>query len=114
MKVISWNARGLNSQMKRRLLKKKVQKNKPDIIFVQETKCASSTIHNISKKLGKHMEYMETASNGWEGGLITLWNLQVINILSSEATRSFIAVEAQVVGNSDTYLCTNVYRPHKL
>lgn len=60
------------------------------------------------------MEYLETASNGWEGGLITLWNTQVIKILSSEAARSFIAVEAQVVGNSETYLCTNVYGPQKL
>eukprot|EP00253_Pinus_taeda_P010667 PITA_10667 len=97
MKVISWNARGLNSQMKQRLLKKKVQKNKPDIIFVQETKCASSTIRNISKKLGKHMEYMETTSSGWEGGLVTLWDPQVIKVISSEATRSFIVVEAQML-----------------
>lgn len=114
MKVISWNARGLNSQMKQCVLKNKVQKNKPDIIFVQETKCASSTIHNISKKLGKHMEYMETTSSGWEGGLVTLWDPQVIKVLSSEVTRSLIAIEALVVGNSKTYLCTNVYGPQKL
>lgn len=34
--------------------------------------------------------------------------------LSFEAVRSFIIVEAQVVGNSETYLCTNVYGPQKL
>jgi len=111
MKILSWNARGLNSQTKQRLLNKKVQKEQPDIVFVQETKCSSSTIFNISKKLGKHMEYLEIASNGWKGDLITLWNPQVIKILSFEATRSFIVVEAQVVGNSETYLCTNVYGP---
>ena len=71
MKVISWNARGLNSQAKQRLLKRKVQREKPDIIFVQETKCASNIIDNVSKKLGKQMKYMETASYGWEGGLVT-------------------------------------------
>lgn len=60
------------------------------------------------------MEYVETTRNGWYGGLITPWNPQVIRILSSDATRSFIAVEAQVVGNSETYLCTNVYSPQKL
>ena len=111
MKVISWNARGLNSQLKQWLLKKKVQKENLDIIFVQETKCKSSTIHNVSKKLGKHMEYMETTSHGWEGGLITLWDPRVIKILSSEATVSFIAIEAQMIGNLETYLCTNVYGP---
>ena len=68
MKVISWNARGLNSQTKQRLLKRKLQKENPDIIFVQETKCASNIIDNVSKKLGRQMKYMETTSHGWEGG----------------------------------------------
>lgn len=111
MKVISWNARGLNRQIEQVLLKRKVQKEKTDIIFVQETKCASNTIYNASKKLGRQMEYLETASHGWEGGLVTLWNPHVIKILSFEATRSFIAIEVQVIGNSETYLCTNVYGP---
>lgn len=114
MKVISWNARGLNSQAKQRLLKRKVQKEKPDIIFVQETKYTSNIIDNISRKLGKQMRYMETASHGWEGGFVTLWDPRVINILSAEATRSFISLEIQVIGDSETYLCTNVYGPQKL
>jgi len=84
MKFLSWNARGLNSQSKQRLLQKKVQKEQPDIVFVQETKCSSNMVVNISKKLGKRMDYLEIASNGWEGGLVILWNPQVIQILSSE------------------------------
>jgi len=68
----------------------------------------------ISKKLGKCMEYLETTSNGWEGGLIILWNPQVIQLLSSEVARSYIVIEVKVVGNSKTYLCTNVYGPQKL
>lgn len=55
------------------------------------------------------MEYLEIASNGWEGGLIILWNPPVIQLISSEVARSYIAIEVQVVGNSKTYLCTNVY-----
>jgi len=78
MKVLSWNARGLNSQTKQYLLKKKVQKEQPDIVFVQETKCTSNTAGNINKKLGKRMEYLETTSNGWEGGLVIMWNPQLI------------------------------------
>eukprot|EP00253_Pinus_taeda_P034305 PITA_34305 len=114
MRVISWNVRGLNGQTKQRLLKRKVQKEKTDIIFVQETKCASNIIKNVSRKLGRQMEYMETDSHGWEGGLVTWWNPHVIKIFSSEATRHFIALEVQVIGNSETYLCINVYGPQKL
>jgi len=113
MKVLSWNARGLNSQTKQHLLKKKVQKEQPDIVFVQETKYSSNTIVNISKKLGKRMEYFEIESNGWEGDLVILWNPQVIQLLSFEVAKSYIAIEVQVVGNLETYLCTNVYGPQK-
>ena len=31
-----------------------------------------------------------------------------------EAARSFIATEVQITGNSDTYLCINVYSPQRL
>lgn len=68
----------------------------------------------VVKKLGKRMEYLEIASNGWEGGLVILWTPQVIQLLSYEATKSYISIEIQVVGNSETYLCTNVYGPQKL
>ena len=57
------------------------------------------------------MEYLKIDSNGWEGGLIILWNPQVTHLLSSEAAKSYISIEVQVVGNSETYLCTNVYGP---
>eukprot|EP00253_Pinus_taeda_P036718 PITA_36718 len=71
-------------------------------------------MENISKKLGKQMEYLETASSGWEGGLAILWNPQILQLISSEAARSHISIEVQMVGNPTTYLCTNVYGPQKL
>eukprot|EP00253_Pinus_taeda_P030678 PITA_30678 len=114
MKVISWNVRGLNGQTKQRLLKRKVQKEKSDIIFVQGTKSASNIIKEVSRKLGRRMDYMETDSQGWEGDLVTWWNPHVIKILSLEATRQFIALELQIIGNSEIYLCINVYGPQRL
>ena len=111
MKIISWNARGLDSQAKQRLLKRKFQKEKPDIMFIQETKCAINHMVNISKRLGKPIEFIEVASQGWEGGITTLWDTRVVGILSMEATRSFVATEVQMIGNYETYSCINVYGP---
>ena len=88
MKIISWNTRGLNSQVKQRLLKRKLQQEKPDIMLIQETKCATDQLENITKKLGKSIKYIESASHGWEGGIATLWDSRVIEITSMEATRS--------------------------
>jgi len=72
MKIISWNARGLNNQAKHGILKRKFQKEKPDIIFIQETKCDNTSMANFSKRLGKYIDYMEVESPGWEGGLVTI------------------------------------------
>ena len=85
MKIISWNERGLNSQAKQRLLKRKFQQEKPDIMFIQETKCATNQMENINKRLGKPIKYIDVASQGWEGGINTLWDTRVIDIISMEA-----------------------------
>jgi len=61
-------------------------------------------MENISKKLGKRMDYIETESNGMEGGLAILWNPQVLQLLSSEVARSHISIEFQMVWNPNTYL----------
>jgi len=83
-------------------------------MFIQETKCASNQLENITKKLGKTIKYIDIASQGWEGGIATLWDSRVIEIISMEATRSYIATEFQLTGNSETYLCINVYGPQRL
>ena len=71
MKILSWNARGLNNHRKQRLLRKKVKNENPDMIFLQETKCSSQKMKGINKNLGKRMDYTEVEGNGMEGGLAT-------------------------------------------
>eukprot|EP00253_Pinus_taeda_P007220 PITA_07220 len=97
MKIVSWNTRGLNSLAKQRLLQRKFQKEKSDIMFIQETKCATTHMGNINKKLGKPIDFIEVASQRWEGGITTLWDTRVVRVLSMEATRSYIATKIQVI-----------------
>eukprot|EP00253_Pinus_taeda_P008564 PITA_08564 len=100
MKIVSWNARGLNSQAKQRLLKRKFQRENSEIMFIQETKCATNHMVNISKRLGKPIDFIEVASQGWEGGITTLWDTRIVSFLSMEATRSFIAMDVQMIGET--------------
>ena len=60
------------------------------------------------------MEYMEVEGNGMEGGLATLWNPHSLHLISAEASRSYISLEMQIIGESNTYLCTNIYIPQRL
>eukprot|EP00253_Pinus_taeda_P026308 PITA_26308 len=84
------------------------------MMFIQETKCSSSLIKSISQKLGKPLDFIEVASTDWEGGITTFWDSRTISFLASEATHAYIATEIQITGNSETYLCVNVYGPQRL
>jgi len=59
---------------------------------------------NISRKLGKRMDYLEISSNGWEVGMPIMWNPQVIQLICSEAARYNISIEVQILGNLETYI----------
>jgi len=50
MKLISWNIRGLNNPRKDRLLKNMLMQEKPNILFLQETKCNSTVLEKIAAK----------------------------------------------------------------
>jgi len=114
MNIISWNSRGLNSQSKQRILKRKMQKYSPEIVFLQETKCNKISIDSLRLKLGRYYEVLEVESQGRVGGLATVCDSRKIHLLSAEAYKHFIALEVQPSGNSSSFLCINTYSPQKL
>eukprot|EP00253_Pinus_taeda_P010390 PITA_10390 len=83
-------------------------------MFLQETKCSISSMARITKKIRRHINFLEVESKGREGGLVTLWDTREIQILSAEANKHFIAMKAQPTGNSESFLCVNVYGPQKI
>lgn len=51
MKTVSWNIRGCNSPLKKQLSKRKINKEKLTIVFLQETKCRSEEMIKITKRV---------------------------------------------------------------
>ena len=49
-----------------------------------------------------------------ERGLVTFWNPYSFHLVNAEATRSYVSLEMQIIGEPGTYLCTNVYGPQRL
>ena len=43
-----------------------------------------------------------------------LWNPQKINIIDAEASRDYLSMVIQPVGDKEIYLVTNVYGPQRL
>ena len=40
MNIISWNIKGLNGLTKKRMMKTKIQQDKPIVLFIRESKCS--------------------------------------------------------------------------
>jgi exonuclease III len=114
MKVITWNIRGLNNPRKQRILKNKLKVEKPDICFIQETKCTSEKMVQISKANWNIYNVLNIDSQNVVGGILTLWNPQKVEFLSAEATKHYLSVIMQVIGSPERVMCTNVYGPQLL
>jgi exonuclease III len=74
MKMLSWNIRGLNARSKQGLLWERIMKEQPDILLLQETKCAGEEASQILKKCWKQANLVEVDAKGAAGGLVVLWN----------------------------------------
>jgi hypothetical protein len=57
--------------------------------------------------------YKMVAIGGYqmEGGILTLWNPQVLSLIEAKVTRHTLTVHMQIIGNKEVILCTNVYGP---
>ena len=91
-----------------------MKEEKPDMIFIQETKCLVEKIREIHSKWLIKYEYLEVKVDEATGGILTLWNPQKLGILHAKASRNYLSVVIQPLGDKEVYLLTNVYGPQKL
>ncbi|GLU05148.1 hypothetical protein SLE2022_222640 [Rubroshorea leprosula] len=75
MKVISFNVRGLGSMLKRKEIAKLVRKERPDFLFIQETKLEEVDVA-LCKMLwnSDDFDWVMGKSVGSSGGLLSIWN----------------------------------------
>lgn len=111
MKLVSWNVRGLNSPGKLRMLKNMIKMEKPQICFLQETKCNSSTIDSIFAKAWPGSQTAAVDASGALGGLAIAWNTQAIALSDLHASHHFIQAAFHMLGTNIHGNLTNVYFP---
>ena len=71
MKYISWNCRGLGSNLKEEALKDIVILYKPEVLLTQETKLEESVLLQASKVFWKKGQAKAVSSRGASGGIAT-------------------------------------------
>jgi len=113
MKLTTWNIKGLGSKKKQRNLKSGMKEEKPDMIFIQETKCSVEKIREIHSKWLTKYEYLEVKANKIARGILTLWNPHKLGILDAKAFRNYLSVVIQPLGDKEVYLIINFHGPQK-
>ena len=111
MKIISWNIRGCNHQRKLKTLGRKLRMEKPDVLYLQETKCSFETMMRIGPKVWKGNIVMAIDSAGMGGGIVILWDPSRIDL--SEWRDSHFSLEAtfKFLDSGASGTLVNIYGP---
>ena len=97
--------------MKIHLLKRRIEKEKSGIIFLQETKCSEEELKSIARKIWKGCETVATNAKGEAGGMGILWNPREVNLSGIVATPFSLSVYFHILGTRIKGFLTNVYGP---
>ena len=114
MKHISWNVRGINGLGKYRMLKNMIQQEKPQILFLQETKCNSSVLGTLLAKAWPGSRSIAVDASGFSGGLAIIWEPQSISLMDYHASHNLIPATFHLVGTNIHGHLSNVYFPQDL
>jgi exonuclease III len=114
MKTISWNIRGLNGRSKQRILRDCIKTEHPDILLLQETKCAGQEAENILRSSWRDGEFLYLDSVGAAGGLAILWNPQTVTLLHPFSTKYTLTTYFKSLASSKEGAITNVYGPQTI
>jgi len=111
MNLIFWNIRGLNGRSNQTLLRERMIAEQPDIMFLQETKCAMEEMDRVISRCWKQGKIIFTDATGTAGGLAILWNPCSVLMENFFTTRWSISAEYMLIGSNKSSFLTNVYGP---
>lgn len=112
MKVLSYNARGLGGGEKRNEVRRLVCEKHPFVLCLQESKLSTIDdrfIHSIWG--GNNFGYSYKPSVGASGGLVTVWDLSVIEVWCSMNIGHALAIKGKVIKTGEVFFLINVYAP---
>ncbi|RVW96808.1 Transposon TX1 uncharacterized 149 kDa protein [Vitis vinifera] len=74
-KILSWNTRGLGSKKKRRIVRRFLSTQNPNIVMLQETKRETWDRRFVSSVwTGRRVEWVALPACGASGGIVILWD----------------------------------------
>lgn len=82
MIVLSWNVRGLNSIPRQKVVRKLIESQSPDVVFIQETKLAVDGLASCASHIWPQGNWQGVGACNSSGGVACFWNPRKILPLS--------------------------------
>lgn len=112
LSVFSWNVRGLASSVHIGNVKNFIQKEKPCLVCIQETKCGPfSDIMKKSMGVYDNSSWAEVPSVGLSGGLVIFWDPSFLNIDVVRHQRYWLWISGNLLSTWAKISIINIYAP---
>ncbi|KAJ9700063.1 hypothetical protein PVL29_005748 [Vitis rotundifolia] len=112
IKILSWNVRGLNDRLKRKLIKSVVRKHKVDLWCIQETKMqvmSEGVVRSLSSR--RFIDWRALNAIGTAGGVLICWDKRSMEILEWEEGQFSISCKFRNVVDGVVWVFTGIYGP---
>jgi exonuclease III len=111
MIVASLNVRGVGGSLKSMSLSRFLEKNKPDVLFIQETMVGATKAREVFAKILPNWYFCGVDSIGLSGGLLSAWNPRKANF-KAFLTKAGILLEGVVKDTNIKVRLINCYGPY--
>ncbi|KAL4347478.1 hypothetical protein GQ457_17G001450 [Hibiscus cannabinus] len=113
--LMSWNIRGLGSDVKISVVRQLVRLHRIDVLFIQEVK-KSDVDDLFVRRLWRDddFQFCFSAAVGCAGGLLSVWDSNCFKAASSWVHRNYILVKGVWIKDNSEFVIGNVYAPCKL
>jgi len=111
-KVLFWNVRGINSQVKWDAIRDKISESACQIVCLQETKKETFDSFYIKKFCPRNLDkFAYSPSIGAFGGLITIWNSSLFDGAITHVNSYAVTVNFTSRLNNKSFHVSNIYGP---
>ena len=85
IKILSWNVRGANDRVKRKVIKALIKSQRADLVCLQETKIKDMS-RGIVHRLGveRCLGWRAMSARGAAGGMVVFWDKRVLELVGME------------------------------
>ena len=113
LKILTWNARGLNNRDKRLRIKNMIKDWHADVICLQETKLELITTQIVcSLWRCQFVDWMFLRSIGASGGILVMWDKRVVEKIEDVVGLFSVSCKFKNVEDQKVWMFTGVYGPN--